>query len=64
MAQVAFKEFVLATLTPATNVTDGSRLSDQQKALVVDYLTSPGSGPDGSRAGGGGPPDVIGLLNL
>lgn len=50
MGQFAFKEFALATLKPATNVADGSRLSDQQKALVVEYLTSPGSGPDGSTS--------------
>lgn len=50
MGQFAFKEFALATLKPATNVADGSRLSDHQKALVVEYLTSPGSGPDGSTS--------------
>ncbi|HDS1633202.1 TPA: hypothetical protein QEL43_002860 [Stenotrophomonas maltophilia] len=50
MGQFAFKEFALATLKPATNVADGSRLSDHHKALVVEYLTSPGSGPDGSTS--------------
>ncbi|WP_049457899.1 XVIPCD domain-containing protein [Stenotrophomonas maltophilia] len=50
MGQFELKEFALATLKPATNVADGSRLSDQQKALVVEYLTSPGSGPDGSTS--------------
>lgn len=50
MGQFAFEEFALATLKPATNVADGSRLSDHQKALVVEYLTSPGSGPDGSTS--------------
>lgn len=42
----SFDDFALTTLNPATNAGDGSLLSDQQKAVVLDYLKSPGSGPD------------------
>lgn len=46
MPTFSFDDFALTTLNPATNAGDGSLLSDQQKAVVLDYLKSPGSGPD------------------
>lgn len=46
MPTFSFDDFALTTLNPAKNVGDGSLLSDQQKAVVVEYLKSPGSGPD------------------
>ncbi|MGS7843474.1 XVIPCD domain-containing protein [Stenotrophomonas forensis] len=47
MPQFSFENFALTTLTPATDAASGARLTDQQKAEVVSYLRSPGSGPDG-----------------
>ncbi len=46
MPQFPFEKFVLTTLKPATDVSSGARLTDQQKAEVVEYLKSPGSGHD------------------
>lgn len=47
MPQFSFENFALTTLTPATDAASGALLTDQQKAEVVSYLKSPGSGPDG-----------------
>lgn len=46
MPQFPFEKFVLTTLKPATDGSSGAPLTDQQKAEVVEYLKSPGSGPD------------------
>lgn len=46
MPQFPFEKFVLTTLKPATDGSSGARLTDQQKAEVVEYLKSPGSGHD------------------
>ncbi|MEG0192092.1 MAG: hypothetical protein RR698_02880 [Stenotrophomonas sp.] len=46
MPTFSFDDFALTTLNPAKNVGDGSLLSDRQKAVVLEYLKSPGSGPD------------------
>lgn len=46
MPQFSFDKFALTTLVPATDVTTRARLTDQQKAEIVDYLKSAGSGPD------------------
>ncbi|MCB7147787.1 hypothetical protein LI078_14500 [Stenotrophomonas maltophilia] len=47
MPQFSFENFALTTLMPATDATSGAQLTDQQKAEIVSYLKSPGSGPDG-----------------
>ncbi len=47
MPQFSFENFALTTLMPATDAASGAQLTDQQKAEIVSYLKSPGSGPDG-----------------
>jgi hypothetical protein len=47
MPQFSFENFALTTLMPATDAASGAQLTDQQKAEVVSYLRSAGSGPDG-----------------
>ena len=45
--RLLFERCALTVLEPATDAATGTRLNDLQKAEVVRYLTSPGSGPDG-----------------
>ncbi len=49
MTGFVFDDFARTTLTPATNV-DGSPISPQQMDRVIQYLKSPGSGPDASSS--------------
>jgi len=46
MPHFIFDDFARATFGAATNKADGSPLSPQQMDRVVNYLKSPGSGPD------------------
>ena len=46
MPDFKFSDFAQTTLSAATNKDDGSPISAQKLDRVVDYLQSPGSGPD------------------
>lgn len=50
MPHFIFDDFVRTTLGAATNKADGSPLSPQQMDRVIDYLKSPGSGPDSTKS--------------
>ncbi|MGV8960048.1 MAG: hypothetical protein ACOH1V_06640 [Stenotrophomonas sp.] len=47
MSKFVFDDFALAKLGGAKNISDGSRLSIQQKQDIIAYLKSAQSGPDG-----------------
>ncbi len=49
MAKFNFDDFARTTLTPATNA-DGSPITPQQMDRVIQYLKSPGSGPDSATS--------------
>jgi len=46
MPDFKFSDFAQTTLSAATNKADGTRILVQKLESVVDYLQSPGSGPD------------------
>ena len=49
MPSFTFDDFARTTLTPATNV-DDSPITPQQMDRVIQYLKSPGSGPDSATS--------------
>ncbi len=50
MTSFTFDEFARTTLGAATNKADESRISPQQMTEVIDYLKTPGSGPDAATS--------------
>lgn len=50
MTNFAFDDFVRTTFTPATYIPTGDPLTPQQMDLIIDYLKSPGSGPDSTSS--------------
>ena len=50
MAEFTFNDYARATLEGASNLSDGSALTNAQVDQVTGYLTSPGSGPDSATS--------------
>ena len=50
MASFTFDDFARTTLGAATNKADESRISPHQMMEVIDYLKTPGSGPDAATS--------------
>lgn len=50
MAKFEFSDFAKTTLSAAKNKADRSLISEQNLKVVVDYLQSPGSGPDATSS--------------
>ncbi|HDS0924511.1 TPA: hypothetical protein QDZ10_003001 [Stenotrophomonas maltophilia] len=50
MANFTFEDFARTTLSAASNTADRSPLSAQQMDEVLEYLNSPGSGPDAATS--------------
>lgn len=50
MAKFEFSDFAKTTLSAAKNKADRSLISEQKLKVVVDYLQSPGSGPDATSS--------------
>jgi len=49
MADLKFSDFAKTTLSVATNKADGGTIPVIKLEGIIDYLQSPGSGPDATQ---------------